>query len=98
MKNKNIYKGSWWFNNRRKHPSFIVKSNNNDYFEIKILSHKKTSIYDLKLIASPNPEGYGEQYLLFKKYIENSKKSFGKKLDYKFSKKDKLRTKKWLKK
>lgn len=95
---KNIYKGSWWFNNRRKHPSYIVKSNNKDYFETRILSHKRTGKYDLKLAKSPNPRGYGEQYLLSKKYIENSKKSFGNKLDYNLSKKDKLRTKKWLKK
>lgn len=95
---KNIYKGSWWFNNRRKHPSYIVKSNNMDYFETRILSHKKLSKNDLKLEVSPNPKGYGEQYLLSKKHIENSKKSFGNKLDYSFSKYDKLKVKKWIKK
>lgn len=97
MSDKNIYKGSWWFNNRRKHPSYIVKSNNTDFFEIRILSHTRKNIEDLELMISPNPNGYGKQYIIKKKYIEKSKKSFGKKLNYKFSKVDKHNFKKHMK-
>ena len=58
MSKKNIYKGSWWYNNKRKHPSVVIKSNNKDYFEIRLLSHDKYNGNDFVLKVSPNPNGY----------------------------------------
>ena len=96
---KNIYKGSWWYNKRRKHPSIIIKSNNKDYFEIRLLSHKKYDHNDFILIVSPNPDDDGgKQYINSRKYVELNKKSFGINLTrYNLSKIDKRRFKKWKK-
>ncbi len=94
---KNIYKGSWWYNKRRKHPAIIIRSNNKDYFEIRLLSHKKYDCNDFLLIISPNPDGDKRtQYINSRKYVEMNKKSFGINLTrYNLSVKDKRRFKKW---
>lgn len=99
-KKKNIYKGSWWFNNKRKHPSYIIKSNNSDYFVVRILSHSKSNKNDFLLLYSPNPNNkVMPQFISKKKYYEKSKKSFGKYYsNFKFSDIDKKRFKKWNKK
>ena len=99
-KKKNIYKGSWWFNNKRKHPSFIVKSNNKDYFAVRLLSHSKNRDNDFSLVEPPNPKSTNmPQYISKRKYIENNKNAFGKHYkNIKLSVKDKRRFKKWNKK
>lgn len=99
-KSKNIYKGSWWFNNKRKHPSIVIKSNNKDYFEIRLLSHDKYNGNDFVLKVSPNPNGDKEQqYINAKKYVETNSKPFSRELKkYKFSNLDKRNFKKWKKK
>jgi hypothetical protein len=96
---KRIYKGSWWFNKKRKHPSIIIKSNNRDFFEIRLLSHTKYNMNDFHLKISPNPNGDGKkQYINDRKYVEHSKKTFGIELkNYKLSIQDKRRFKKWKK-
>lgn len=96
-KSKNIYKGSWWFNNKRKHPSYVIKSNNDDYFVVRTLSHSKDSDSDFVLYESPNPRIKNEkQYISSRKYIENSKEPFGRHYNnFKFSSKDNRRFKKW---
>lgn len=96
---KRIYKGSWWFNKKRKHPSIIIKSNNRDFFEIRLLSHTKYNMNDFHLKISPNPNGDGKkQYINARKYVEHSKKTFGIELkNYKLSIQDKRRFKKWKK-
>ena len=92
---KKIYKGSWWFNNRRKHPAYIIKSNNKDYFELRILSHSKKYIDDIELLINPNPNDNSKAYIQKKKYVETNKKPFGKKLSkFKLSNHDKKKLKK----
>lgn len=92
---KNIYKGSWWFNNRRKHLSYIVKSNNKDFFETRIISHKRQFKDDIELNDNPNINDSSKAYMQKKKYIETTKKSFGSKLSgFKLSKRDKKKIKK----
>jgi cellulose biosynthesis protein BcsQ len=84
-KNKNIFRGSWWFNNRRKHPSYVIKSNNKDYFVVRTLSHSQESDSDFELIDSPNPKIKNEpQFISSRKYVENSKDSFGRNYKRKF--------------
>lgn len=99
MSKKNIYKGSWWFNKKRKHPSIIIKSNNTNYFEIRLLSHSKYNNKDFVLTISPNPNSdNNQQYINSRKYIERNKNTFGMKLiTYKMSYEDKRRFKKWKK-
>ena len=94
---KNIYKGSWWFNNKRKHPSYVIKSNNKNYFVVRTLSHSRDSDNDFELYSSPNPKLKNDkQYISSRKYIENSKDPFGKHYkNFKFSYKDNKRFKKW---
>ena len=94
MKHRNIYKGSWWFNNRRKHPSYIIKSNNKNYFETRLLSHKRVNKKDIELLFPPNPNDNKVNYLLDRTYIEYDKKVFGTKLKFKLSNIDKKRMKK----
>lgn len=100
IRNKNIFKGSWWYNNKRKHPSIVIKSNNKDFFEIRLLSHEKYNGNDFILKVSPNPNGDSrQQFINSKKYVEYSTKPFGSQLkNYKFSNQDKRRFKKWKKK
>ena len=97
---KNIYKGAWWFNNKRKHPSIIIKSNNKDYFVVRTLSHSKERNSDLELYDSPNPNDIVmPQYISGRKYYEKSKEAFGKHYkNIRLSYRDTTRFKKWNKK
>ena len=94
---KNIYKGQWWYNKRRKHPSIIIKSNNLNYFEVRLLSHKRYNCDDFVLKISPNPNGdNAKQFINKRTIIENNKNSFGIHLTrYKLSNFDKRRFKRW---
>ncbi len=96
IKKKTIYKGSWWFNNKRKHPSIIIKSNNKDFFVVRTLSHSKERKTDLQLFDSPNPNDIVmPQFISKRMYYENSKETFGKHYkNMRFSYRDKQRFKK----
>lgn len=90
-KNKDILTGSYWFNNRRKHPCHITNSNNNNYFENHLITHTRKSPYDIELDKDPKigSTDSRKSYYGYRKYVETSKDAFGKKInDFEFTESD----------
>lgn len=75
-----------------------MKSNDSDFFENRLISHKKKSESDLELLVNPNKNDSSQAYVLHNRYVEKTEDAFGLRMKkYRLSKTDKRRLKKWLK-